>query len=82
MQPKAAPSATHNDGVNSNKISKNLKDIFSWLNATIRMDRLLTEIKNRTTRIHGCSCTDKIVMVLDQAPLQEVDIHEGIEVAL
>lgn len=81
-QPNIAPSATHDDGVNSNKVSKNLKDILSWLNATIRVDRLLTEIKNSTTRISGLVSAVKSYSYMDQAPLQEVDIHEGIESTL
>ena len=79
MQPKAAPSITHDDDVNSNKVSKNFKDILSWLNATIRIDRLLTEIKNSTTRISGLVSAVKSYSYMDQAPLQEVDVHEGIE---
>ena len=82
MQPKAAPSITHDDDVNSNKVSKNFKDILSWLSATIRIDRLLTEIKNSTTRISGLVSAVKSYSYMDQAPLQEVDVHEGIESTL
>jgi signal transduction histidine kinase len=59
-----------------------LEDILSWLNATTRVDRLLYEIKSSTTRISELVSAVKSYSYMDQAPLQDVDIHNGIESTL
>jgi signal transduction histidine kinase len=59
-----------------------LEDILSWLNATIRVDRLVYEIKSSTTRISELVSAVKSYSYMDQAPLQDVDIHNGIESTL
>ena len=59
-----------------------LEDILKWLNATIRVDQMLYEIKISTTRISELISAVKSYSYMDQAPLQDVDIHEGIESTL
>ena len=57
-------------------------DILSWFNATTRIDRLLYEIKISTTRISELVSAVKSYSYMDQTPLQEVDIHNGLESTL
>jgi signal transduction histidine kinase len=59
-----------------------LEDILRWLNATTRVDHLLYEIKSSTTRISDLISAVKSYSYMDQAPLQDVDIHDGIESTL
>ena len=59
-----------------------LEDILSWLNATTRIDGLLYEIKTSTARISELVSAVKSYSYMDQAPLQDVDIHSGIESTL
>jgi signal transduction histidine kinase len=70
---------------NNNKVEQKnllLEDILSWLNATRRIDRLLYEIKTSTTQISKLISAVKSYSYMDQAPLQDVDIHSGIESTL
>src|SRR5215212_4489492 len=59
-----------------------LEDILSWLNTTTRIDRLVYEIKTSTTQISKLISAVKSYSYMDQAPLQDVDIHSGIESTL
>lgn len=59
-----------------------LEDILSWLNATTRVDHLIYEIKSSTTRISELISAVKSYSYMDQAPLQDVDIHNGINSTL
>src|ERR687897_3795099 len=59
-----------------------LEDILSWLNATTQVDRLVYEIKSSTARISAIVSAVKSYSYMDQAPLQDVDIHNGIESTL
>jgi signal transduction histidine kinase len=59
-----------------------LEDILSWLNTTARIDHLLYEIKTSTTQISKLVSAVKSYSYMDQAPLQDVDIHNGIESTL
>ena len=54
----------------------------SWLTTTTRVDHLLDEIKSSTTRISDLVSAVKSYSYMDQAPLQDVDIHKGIESTL
>ena len=63
-------------------IGKNLENILSWLTVTKRVDQLLYEIKGSTTRISDLVSAVKSYSYMDQAPLQDVDIHKGIESTL
>jgi signal transduction histidine kinase len=68
----------------SNAIEQNLllEDILKWLNATTRVDLLLHEIKSSTTRISELISAVKSYSYMDQAPLQDVNVHDGIESTL
>jgi signal transduction histidine kinase len=59
-----------------------LEDILRWLNATTRVDYLLYEIKSSTARISELISAVKSYSYMDQAPLQDVNIHDGIESTL
>lgn len=67
-----------NDGV----ADKNLERILSWLTVNARVDQLLYDIKTSTTRISDLVSAVKSYSYMDQAPLQDVDIHKGIESTL
>ncbi len=53
--------------------------IFQWLGAGSQMMSLLAEVLEATGRIAQIVRAVKSYTYLDQAPLQEVDIHEGLE---
>lgn len=59
-----------------------LEEILRWLNATSRVDHLLYEIKSSTKRISELISAVKSYSYMDQAPLQDVNIHDGIESTL
>ena len=67
---------------NKGEVDKNLKDVLSWLTTTTKVDQLLHEIKSSTTRISDLVSAVKSYSYMDQAPLQDVDIHKGIESTL
>ena len=75
---------TNNNMADNTAEQKNflLEDILSWLNATTRVDRLLYEIKSSTARISELISAVKSYSYMDQAPLQDVDIHNGLESTL
>jgi signal transduction histidine kinase len=68
----------------SNAVEQNLllEDVLRWLNATTRVDHLLYDIKSSTTRISELVSAVKSYSYMDQAPLQDVNIHDGIESTL
>jgi signal transduction histidine kinase len=68
----------------SNSLGKNplLEDILRWLNATTRVDHLVYEVKSSTKRISELISAVKSYSYMDQAPLQDVNIHDGIESTL
>ncbi|MFL6372554.1 MAG: cyclic nucleotide-binding domain-containing protein, partial [Nitrososphaera sp.] len=70
----------HNNAVEQKTLL--LEDILSWLNTTTRIDHLLYEIKTSTTQISELISAVKSYSYMDQAPLQDVDIHNGIESTL
>lgn len=59
-----------------------LEEILRWLNATSRVDHLLYEIKSSTKRINELISAVKSYSYMDQAPLQDVNVHDGIESTL
>ena len=56
-----------------------LEDILSWLNTSTRIDHLLYEIKTSATQISELISAVKSYSYMDQATLQVVDIHNGLE---
>src|SRR5919109_4913645 len=75
-------STTNDNNTVEQKKNPLLEDILSWLNTTTRIDRLLYEIKSSTTRISDLVSAVKSYSYMDQAPLQDVDIHNGLESTL
>lgn len=74
--------STINDNNTIEQKNPLLEDILSWLNTTTRVDRLLYEIKSSTTQISELISAVKSYSYMDQAPLQDVDIHNGLESTL
>lgn len=50
-----------------------------WLSETLNLAALVNEIEQSTSRISQLVKAIKSYTYMDQAPLQEIDIHEGIE---
>jgi signal transduction histidine kinase len=71
-----------NSGSDSLGQSLLLEDILRWLNATTRVDHLVYEVKSSTKRISALISAVKSYSYMDQAPLQDVNIHDGIESTL
>ncbi len=56
-----------------------IESAVAWLNASLGAATLLREIEQGTKRISELVKAVKSYSYMDQAPLQEIDIHEGIE---
>lgn len=56
-----------------------LCDTLEWCEATLSINALLREIENSTDRIVTLVRAVKEYSFMDQAPLQEIDVHAGIE---
>lgn len=78
------PTNLSSKGDDSGLVKENhlLRNILRWVNVTARVDQLLYEIKISTTRISDIISAVKSYSYMDRAPLQDVDIHEGIESTL
>jgi signal transduction histidine kinase len=57
-------------------------DALGWLEARISLKNLLNEIEQSTKRISELVKAVKSYSYMDQTPLQQVDIHEGLESTL
>jgi signal transduction histidine kinase len=62
--------------------AEELTDVLIWLEATLTGVGLLSEIKNGSTRISDLVRAIAEYSYMDEAPLQEVNLHEGIESSL
>ncbi|MBW4567874.1 MAG: cyclic nucleotide-binding domain-containing protein [Tolypothrix carrinoi HA7290-LM1] len=56
-----------------------LGDVLTWIEVTLQELDLLEEIEHSTDRISTLVQAVKDYSYMDQAPLQEIDIHEGLE---
>lgn len=56
-----------------------LSSVLTWLEATFSSFGLIYEIEQSTIRISDLVKAIKGYSYMDQAPLQEIDVHEGIE---
>jgi signal transduction histidine kinase len=54
-------------------------EALSWLSETLTLSGLIYEVEQSTGRISQLVKAIKSYSYMDQAPLQEVDIHEGLE---
>jgi signal transduction histidine kinase len=59
-----------------------LTAVLTWLEARLATVKLLDEIEQSTARISALVAAIKEYTYMDQAPLQEVDVHAGIESTL
>jgi signal transduction histidine kinase len=57
-------------------------DALGWVEARLRLKSLVSEIDQSTSRIAELVKAVKSYSYMDQSPVQEVDIHEGIESTL
>jgi signal transduction histidine kinase len=58
---------------------KSLTPAFGWLEASLSLNSLLNEIDGSTGRISELVKAVKAYSYMDKSPMQEVDVHEGIE---
>lgn len=59
-----------------------LGDVLTWIEVTLQEMGLLEEIEHSTVRISTLVQAVKDYSYMDQAPVQEIDIHEGLESTL
>jgi signal transduction histidine kinase len=59
--------------------SKSLSSVLNWLEATLTSAKLMDDLEHSTDRISKLVQAVKDYSYMDQAPVQEVDIHEGLE---
>jgi len=59
--------------------SEALADVLTWLSGTITTSSLLEQARHSTARISELVQTVKQYAYMDQAPLQEVDVHDGLD---
>lgn len=67
------------DTLADNIPADSLTNVLTWLEATLASSGLMNEIEQSTARISQLVKSVKAYTYMDQAPLQEVDVHEGIE---
>ena len=73
---------SHLDAIVERVETEALTAVLTWLGATLATDRLLDQIEQSTARISALVTAIKEYTYMDQAPLQEVDVHAGIESTL
>ncbi len=56
-----------------------LASVIAWLCASYALSSLAGEINDATTRISGIVKALKSYSYMDQAPMQQIDVHEGLE---
>ncbi|RUR73765.1 ATP-binding protein [Chlorogloeopsis fritschii PCC 9212] len=59
--------------------SDSLGNVLNWLETALSATGLINDIEQSTTRISELVKAIKGYTYMDQAPLQEIDVHEGIE---
>jgi signal transduction histidine kinase len=74
--------SVHLDTIKNNLPSESLSDVLSWLDARFSSVVLLNEIQQSTARILELVKAIKTYSYMDQAPVQEIDIHEGLDSTL
>jgi signal transduction histidine kinase len=62
--------------------AKSHADALGWLEARLNLKLLLTQVDQSTGRIAELVKAVKSYSYMDQSPMQEIDIHEGIESTL
>lgn len=59
-----------------------LSDVLAWIEVTLQEMGLLDDIEHSTTRISTLVEAVKDYSYMDRAPIQEIDIHEGLDSTL
>jgi C4-dicarboxylate-specific signal transduction histidine kinase len=59
-----------------------LESVLLWVEASLSVDKLVGEIEESTGRISELVRAVKSYSYMDQAPLQQLDVHEGLESTL
>jgi signal transduction histidine kinase len=72
----------HLDTIRNNLPSGSLLDVLSWLEARFSSVVLLDEIQQSMVRISELVKAIKTYSYMDQAPIQEIDVHDGLESTL
>lgn len=72
----------HLDSIKNNLPSDSLPDVLSWLDARFSSVILLNEIEQSMVRISELVKAIKTYSYMDQAPIQEIDVHDGLESTL
>jgi signal transduction histidine kinase len=72
----------HLDTIRNNLPSGSLLDVLSWLEAKFSSVVLLDEIQQSMVRISELVKAIKTYSYMDQAPIQEIDVHDGLESTL
>ena len=56
-----------------------LSDTLAWLEAMLKMKLLMNQIQSSTSRVTKLVQSIKKYSYMDQAPIQEIDVHEGLD---
>jgi signal transduction histidine kinase len=72
----------HLDTIRDNLPWGSLADVLSWLAARFSSEVLLNEIEQSTARISELVKAIRAYSYMDQAHIQEIDVHEGLESTL
>ena len=56
-----------------------LCDVFAWLESMLNMRSLMDQIESSTGRVAKLVTSVKKYSYMDQAPIQEIDVHEGLD---
>ncbi len=70
------------ENVKANVERVSLEDVLNWIATTLTEVSLLSEIDHSTERISTLIQAVKDYSYMDQAPLQDIDIHHGLESTL
>ncbi|MBA3921959.1 MAG: cyclic nucleotide-binding domain-containing protein [Nostocaceae cyanobacterium] len=63
-------------------VGASLGDVLTWMEMTLQEFELLEELEHSTTRISTLVQAVKDYSYMDQAPIQDIDIHQGLESTL
>ena len=63
-------------------VGASLGDVLTWMEMTLQEFELLEELEHSTTRISTLVQAVKDYSYMDQAPIQDLDIHQGLESTL
>jgi signal transduction histidine kinase len=56
-----------------------LGDVLAWIESMLKMRSLVDQIESSTSRVAKLVTSVKKYSYMDQAPIQEIDVHEGLD---